>query len=330
MYESPETLIELSTAVSEAYRVWIEDQRNKLENLETEFVEQAKVNLDRCEQASHRILEGIEYLKNHSDALKAFQLANLVMRIQRSWGEGQQDWRTPRRKDLVWRPFQLAFTLMCLASSSERGHPDRNVFDLIWFPTGGGKTEAYLLLSAYVLFLRRMRNTAHQAEGLSVMMRYTLRTLTVQQYERAAAMIAACEVIRSEKYFDILGSTRFSIGLWVGSASTPNKLSDAYSSLNEEANPTSTPAQIKRCPRCRSPIKWKSSAPSSHVSVSCVDETCSSSYPFNDLPFFTVDEQIYAEVPSLLIGTWINLHRLSAKISLKSVWLWIRGTYRLI
>ena len=306
MSESPESLLELSSAISEAYDVWIDKQEKRIPTLDEQFAKQAKINLDRCRDASNRINEGISYLKEHPDAMKAFQLANLVMRIQRSWADGQPDWRKPDGTGLVWRPFQLAFALMCLPSSSDRGHKDRNVFDLIWFPTGGGKTEAYLLLSAYVLFLRRMRNPEQSAAGLSVMMRYTLRTLTIQQYERAAAMITACEVIRHEEYAELLGSERFSIGLWVGKASTPNKLAEAYEALNEKTSPTSTPAQIKTCPRClskNSPLKWLSSAPSQNVCVRCGDENCGNQYPFNDLPFLTVDEQIYKKVPSLLIGT---------------------------
>lgn len=304
MYKSPSDLLELSTAVSDAYASWIDEQTKR--KLEKQFVNQAKANLKKCRSANLRIKEGIQYLKKHPDALKAFQIANLVMRIQRSWSEEQPDWRQPNGTDLIWRPFQLAFALMCIPSSSERSHQDRNVFDLIWFPTGGGKTEAYLLLSAYTLILRRMRNPPQRATGLSVIMRYTLRTLTVQQYARAAAMITACEVIRTEEYKELLGHERFSIGLWVGNASTPNKLPEAYKALNEEVNPTSTPAQIKTCPRClsrNSPLKWHSSEPSGKVSVTCTDENCGDSYPFNNLPFLTVDEQIYAEVPSLLIGT---------------------------
>ena len=133
-------------------------------------------------------------------------------------GRRQTRWRNPQGSDLIWRPF-LAFALMCIPSASDGEHCDRKVFDLIWFPTGGGKTEAYLLLSAYVLMLRRLRHDGNDAKGLSVMMRYTLRTLTVQQYQRAASMITACEVIRSEEYSSILGNERFSIGLWVGEAS---------------------------------------------------------------------------------------------------------------
>lgn len=303
IYESPDVLLELSTAVSDAYISWIDEQTKQIDQLDKQFVDQAQANLKRCRSASRRIKEGIQYLKGQPDALKAFQIANLVMRVQRSWSSGQSDWHEVNDTDLIWRPFQLAFALMCIPSSSERSHQDRNVFDLIWFPTGGGKTEAYLLLSAYTLILRRIRNLPQHAAGLSVIMRYTLRTLTVQQYARAAAMITACEVIRTEKYSDLLGHERFSIGLWVGSSSTPNKLHEAYIALNEEANPTSTPAQIKTCPRCLSSLKWRSSKPNEKVSVTCTDENCKDSYPFNDLPFLTVDEQIYAEVPSLLIGT---------------------------
>ena len=306
MFETPENLLQLSSAVSDAYSSWIADQTKKISTLDKEFVEQAKLNLERCSSASLRIKEGITYLEDHPDAMMAFQLANLVMRIQRSWASGNSDWRKPQDTDLIWRPFQLAFALMCIPSASTRGHTDRNVFDLIWFPTGGGKTEAYLLLSAYVLFLRRIRNEKLSASGLSVMMRYTLRTLTVQQFERAAAMITACEVIRYEEYSNLLGNERFSIGLWVGNASTPNKLKDAYKALNDDANPTSTPAQIKTCPRCsgsKSSLRWRSSAPNQRVSVSCINESCANQYPFNNLPFLTVDEQIYDEVPSLLIGT---------------------------
>ncbi len=302
MYESSDVLLELSTAVSDAYDSWIDEQIKRIGQLDKQFVEQAKANMEKCRSAGLRIKEGIQYLAEQHDARKAFQIANLVMRVQRSWSDGQPDWQQPNGADLIWRPFQLAFVLMCIPSSSERRHEDRNILDLLWFPTGGGKTEAYLLLSAYTLILRRMRNP-QQAAGLSVVMRYTLRTLTVQQYQRAAAMITACEAIRTEKYSKLLGQERFSIGLWVGEASTPNKLPEAYKALNREVNPTSTPAQIKTCPRCNSALSWHSSGSSEKVSVTCTNENCRDSDLFKDLPFLAVDEQIYAEVPSLLIGT---------------------------
>lgn len=300
------SLFELSKAVSDAYAEWIDVQETILTTLQPDLQGQAKQNLERCREALKRIREGLVYLSENKDACKAFQLANLVMRVQRQWVDGNRDWRNPQGSDLIWRPFQLAFALMCIPSASDRRHSDRKVFDLIWFPTGGGKTEAYLLLSAYVLMLRRLRHNGDDAKGLSVMMRYTLRTLTVQQYQRAASMITACEVIRSEEYSDILGNERFSIGLWVGEASTPNHLHGAFRSINEEANPNSTPAQVKLCPRCIKSSKkvlWESKSPDSDVVARCSNEDCAVEYPFNNLPFLTVDEQIYRNPPSLLIGT---------------------------
>jgi hypothetical protein len=306
IFSDEASLFELSKAVLDAYAEWIDAQETMLNSLQPDLQGQAKQNLERCREAQKRISEGLVYLSENRDACKAFQLANLVMRVQRQWADGKRDWRNPQGSDLIWRPFQLAFALMCIPSASDREHCDRKVFDLIWFPTGGGKTEAYLLLSAYVLMLRRLRHDGNNAKGLSVMMRYTLRTLTVQQYQRAASMITACEVIRSEEYFGILGNERFSIGLWVGEASTPNHLHGAFRSINEEANPNSTPAQVKLCPRCiksNRKVLWESNSPDSDVIARCSNEDCAVDYPFNNLPFLTVDEQIYKNPPSLLIGT---------------------------
>ena len=105
---------------------------------------------------------------------------------------------------------------MSLPSTSDRFHTERDIFDLIWFPTGGGKTEAYLLLTAYTLILRRLRNEPSSSEGVSVIMRYTLRTLTIQQFQRAASMITACEYLRATKYKKFWATTSFQLGYGLG------------------------------------------------------------------------------------------------------------------
>ena len=123
----------------------------------------------------------------------------------------------------AWRPFQLAFILMNLPGIADPTHGDREVVDLLFFPTGGGKTEAYLGLAAFTLVLRRLRNPGMTSAGLSVLMRYTLRLLTLDQLGRAATLICALELER-QKDVEKLGEWPFEIGLWVGRAATPNRM----------------------------------------------------------------------------------------------------------
>ena len=138
---------------------------------------------------------------------------------------------------------------MNLRSMLERDCPDREMVDLIWFPTGGGKTEAYLGLSAYTIFIRRLMNK--DDSGTAILMRYTLRLLTAQQYERASSMICACDIIRKE-HQELFGSARITIGLWVGSATTPNKMSDAVTKYDElySGKSDENPFVILKCPWC--------------------------------------------------------------------------------
>src|SRR5690606_15214419 len=182
-----------------------------------------------------------ELLKSNAKVHRAFRLMNKAMLLQqlhygidtRNWVvekgaitglekadipdlNDQSTWQKNPDGSLrvgSWRPFQIAFILINLHSMLDEKHPDRKMVDLIWFPTGGGKTEAYLGLSAYTIFLRKLKDKTDS--GTSVLMRYTLRLLTAQQFQRAAALICACEKIREENK-DELGTDRITIGLWVG------------------------------------------------------------------------------------------------------------------
>ncbi len=161
-----------------------------------------------------------------------------------------------------WRLFQMAFILLNLPSLTDLHHPDRShetdaVADLLWFATGGGKTEAYLGLTAYILALRRLQGEVagrRGDQGIAVFMRYTLRLLTLQQFQRATALICACESIRRAN-LGKWGDTPFRLGLWVGNKTTPNTLAVAANALRQRnvggrPSTTGTPHQITSCPWC--------------------------------------------------------------------------------
>ncbi|MBO9695903.1 MAG: hypothetical protein J7499_06875 [Sphingopyxis sp.] len=301
---APDTaLIGTLDAVADGYDRWIEARDGDIRKIPDALREQAARNLDRCRDAARRIRDGIAFLAADADALDAFRRANHAMYVQAAWAAGRAEAERdtdPAAFKFHWRPFQLAFALMCLPSAATRGHPDRDIFDLIWFPTGGGKTEAYLLLAAFTLFYRRLRHGARGA-GVAILMRYTLRTLTVQQFQRAAAMITACEQLRlaaGTKY----GAQRFSIGLWVGGDSTPNRYDGAVEALRN-FDAASTPRQLTKCPRCRAELQWSNDRSRRRIVCRCTSESCLSARPDGALPVMTVDDDLYAEPPSILIGT---------------------------
>jgi len=217
-------LISYINPIPEEYRTWINEKFSKIANLNSVYKKAAERHLTLCLESEKRIREGIDLLQNNQDVRLAFCFMNKVM-------EKQSQWRN--HCSLVWRPFQMAFILQCLKGIVNEDDTDRSICDVLWFPTGGGKTEAYLGLAIFVLALRRIKK--NNGGGTGVFSRYTLRMLTIQQFRRALFAITACDYFRvtnwrpagyPENEQRLWGTTRFSIGLWVGSAVTPNHLID--------------------------------------------------------------------------------------------------------
>ena len=267
---SGETLKNALLHLPDLYSQWLDSQRNKKETLQADLIPQADKHINKAEEVSKRIRESIEKIASDSEFEAAFRLANLAILIQRRWAYPDED-------DLVWRPFQLGFLLLSLLSTADKEHADRNTADLLWFPTGGGKTESYLGLIAFILFLRRIRH-GDDGAGVASIMRYTLRTLTVQQFQRATALICACEKIRLGEYkaenidYDY-GKIPFSIGLWVGGDSVPNRVEDAAAAIGNLTG--STPAQLTACPcEKHSMLYWRMERNPASIQASCVDDDC--------------------------------------------------------
>lgn len=290
------------------YDEWIGRQRTRSAGLPEELRATAETHLTDCEKALHRMRSGVNTLRSKADAWRAFQLANRAMLAQRARGAWVADGRPdpgPQEDDSHrWRPFQIAFILLNVDGIVDSHHDDRELLDLLWFPTGGGKTEAYLGLIAFTTLLRRLRR-GDGGRGVTVIMRYTLRLLTIQQFERAASLICALEFIRRQE--SDLGQSPISIALWVGRDGTPNNLTQARTALDKlrVGTPvlTANPVQVRACPWCGAAMTHKAYYIRRHdpaLVITCPNKSCEFA---KGLPIFVVDEDIYREQPTLVIAT---------------------------
>lgn len=294
------------------YKEWIAEQYEKSRTpYYEEYADYARSNLESCENIYSRIQKSIDLLEDESgNVWKAFRYANEAMFMQRCKTiekmSDQMEEVSIDPSSINWYPFQLAFILLELASFADPEGTDRKTVDLLWFPTGGGKTEAYLGISAFEIFYRRLcnRNTCN---GLTVIMRYTLRLLTIQQFERASMLICACELLR--KKYGIPGD-EISIGLWVGNDFTPGTIEKADTSITKIMavghldSGDVDPCQIKVCPWCGRklyPINYRINNSIKRMEIRCANEKCD--YYDIPLPVRLIDEEIYEYRPAFLVAT---------------------------
>ena len=351
------------------YKKWIEEREREIESIVWEnkyFSEQAKRNMEECRKLFIRMQKGTEAL-SCGRVLKAFRDANKAMYLQRAMGHFAGKRRSENRiyihssaeatdadcfgsflrdasAQLVaaWRPFQLAFLLSQITAVIYPESDERNMVDLIWFPTGGGKTEAYLGLIAFTVFNRRLAAGESTGEpnngaGVTAMMRYTLRMLNMDQSQRANLLICACDLIRRSEP-ENYGTIRISNGIWVGRSLTPNsrgendKSLDEYIGNIESGRMTSTTYAplLKSCPCCGNCLEkerigkelkgdWgyvkrmdNRNQPQGSYHLVCTNPKCEfhvSPYESEDkfrdkeIPLYYVDEDIYETRPTLLFST---------------------------
>jgi hypothetical protein len=315
-------LTELRTFVDE-YRLWTQEQQDQAQGLDKQHHPAAGRITDRQRVAVERMHEGITLLEGSPSARDAFRLAMSAMheqmlqsdRAKATASEGNRP-----RHEPTWRPFQLGFILVALTSTADANHPDRDLVDLIWFPTGGGKTEAYLGLAAFEIFRRRLEHGI-KGGGTAVITRYTLRLLTTQQFQRAATLVCAMERLRSNDPL-AQGMAPFTIGLWVGNATTPGTQKEAIKrlELTRRREIPDNPFQLTECPWCghrMMPEAWSEQAgdygavhSAGDIWLRCPDRTCL----FHDrLPVEVIDERIYRYPPTFLLATVDKFARLPFK-----------------
>jgi len=295
-YGEQSAIVEGLSELVASYGSWIDNCKRV--QLNEQYMAAAERNIKKCMGTCDVIKKSIKSLKNKT-VFKAFQLANEAMFIQRKQVMKNQG-KEVTDDSITWYPFQLAFFLQEIISFDDVKGEERKKVDLLWFPTGGGKTEAYLGIAAFVIFLRRLRN---KEGGVTVFMRYTLRLLTFQQFERAATLICACETIRRNKHIQ---GGEISIGLWVGGALRPTKLKKVSEKLSgNNADGDKDFALVKRCPWCGSLIpeeRYSVDETKKRLYIHCPNEKCTF-HGGEGLPLYLIDEEIYEHVPTFIVAT---------------------------
>ena len=331
-------ILERLNILADSYGKWIQEKLVADEKMsKAEFKQKIgdKV-VSHCTEALSRILEGITLITNNEIAFDAFCFMNRVMLLQRNimsyskkHGAGIEcnfkdfvDPRTPNT-DFAWRPFQIAFILMNLSGIVDPTHKDREIVDLLYFPTGGGKTEAYLGLMAFVIANRRLRatNTSEYNSdgGVTAILRYTLRLLTTQQRDRITKMVVAAELIR-QKTYPKYGTEPISIGFWVGGGVTPNKFEELVDNADKPGEAKRKRnllyKQLLTCPFCGKPLtedEFYIDPDRKSVAIYCADSTCMFyKYKQNRIPIpvYLVDEEIYSKCPTIILSTVDKFARL--------------------
>ncbi|MGW7021758.1 helicase-related protein [Streptomyces decoyicus] len=318
------------------YRKWFVTQLSEAESLRDWAAEPAGRILDRIRTAVDRMASGVEALTASTPAgaraREAFRLANRAMALQMLHSLPELAGRRRRRNsDVVeltepddsyaWHPFQLAYFLLVVEGLMNPDHEDRRTVDLIWFPTGGGKTEAYLLTACFEILWRRLRFGA-AGGGTAVLSRYTLSLLTTQQFQRTATAVCALEYIRQGRDGPLsheLGEEPITIGLWVGKDTTPNKIAHAQDELDvlKQMNEPDDRFLLERCPWCGTEIVPERQGQERDFGISADGVTTSFFCPrkacdFHKwLPVSVVDEQIYKSPPTFVLGTVDKFARLA-------------------
>ncbi len=335
------------------YENWITLRRGEIPAIDTALQQIANDHIDECERFLGDIKDGWQLIHSNDDISRCLRDASKAMSLQRVGSgaplravafsddgtlsiEGVNPHSTASEQS-EWRPFQLAFILASLRKMTDENAENKGEVDVIWMPTGGGKTEAYLGLAAFTILwekLHQTRSGKSSIQNTKVLMRYTLRLLTVQQIQRATSLICALELTRRE-FPEVYGNAEVRIGAWLGNKVTPGKRKDAVSNFKASLKfGTDYQSITKKCPWCGSQMGHVHKQQiagfkmtliqqlnTHRILTFCPDTSC----PFSahtavgpsgatierGIPIFEADEDVYASRPDFVVGTVDKMARIS-------------------
>jgi len=298
LWSTQSLIFELKDFV-EGYENWYNRKNEDISIVEERYQEIAGIHLDDIKLVIDRIKMSIDLIESDEIVEKAFRLMNKTMGIL--WSSPIYIDRLAENEKPKWRPFQLAFILFAMEAIVNESSDSRKEIDLLWFPTGGGKSMAYMGLMALTLIFRRLK-WGERGEGPGVISRYTLRLLALQQFQISTTLMCSLEILRAQ--IPELGNTEFSIGYWVGNNTTPVNVKKAKESLSAEYAGLTSIKQFQTCPWCGDDLRDESYSmfvgQLDNAKVKCVNKECE----FNiGIPAYMTDGQIYKNAPSIILGT---------------------------
>lgn len=286
------------SALIDAHRAWVDhywssaalDQLQASLGWNSAARDEANAEAELARDEVGWVAAGLDLLRTDSSVRDAFILANQTM------ADAAAASAAPYTS---WHPFQIAWIVGCLPGMvNPATHREVNI---VWFATGGGKSEAYLGLMAVTLFYGRLTGVT---AGAQVWARFPLRLLALQQTERFAEIVCHAELLRRADT-RIRGGDPFGIGYFVGGGNTPNKLHPITSPYNRGEDPgTAETAEacrvLENCPVCRRRLDVSFDRDSWTMQHICRNAACALA---GVLPVWGIDDEIYRHAPAVLVGT---------------------------
>lgn len=296
-------------ALSSDMRDWMASDAWSTGGLRADLADRKESDRLAFQAEIRRFEEGIRWLSEDERLLLAFKLANRTMlKLGEMTGKRHGDWRL----------FQLVFIVSQMPALAWREHDPTEFTPGLWggpdvdptaaatvlfFPTSGGKTEAYLGLIACAMFYDRARGKSH---GVTAWCRFPLRLLTLQQTQRQVDFIAAADQLRSEAAIELTGvgggpGDRFAVGFFAGEGNTPNSLSRDEGTLDRLITDEGRRREVRvvdECPYCRKRAVEVLPPDPSELRLIHACRACG-----REIPVYVVDTEIYRYLPPLVVGT---------------------------